>query len=90
MPRLKTGAINKHVSIRPAAVIGYDPVHLPHSDVGCVTVSKRKQVTGALATFFSPATDAQWWLARASDGSGGKLVGLMELPQGQPNCNYRP
>lgn len=52
MPRLKTGAINKHVSIRPVAVIGYDPVHLPHSDGGCVTASKRKQVTGALATFF--------------------------------------
>ncbi len=58
-PRLKTGAINKHVSIRPFTVIGYDSVHLPHMDGGCVTVAERKHAAGRLRCF-SPATGAQW------------------------------
>lgn len=31
--------INKHVSIRPFSVIGYDCVHLPRTDVGCGTAA---------------------------------------------------
>lgn len=52
----------------------------------CHCVEEETSYRG-VSDIFSPATVAQWWLARAS---GGKLVGLMELPQGQPNCNYRP
>lgn len=58
-PHLRTGAINKHVSIRSFTVIGYDSVHLPRMDGGCVIVAERKQAAGRLWCF-SPATDAQW------------------------------
>lgn len=36
-------AINKHVSIRPFTVIGYDCVHLPRMDGGCVIAAGWKQ-----------------------------------------------
>lgn len=39
-PRCKTTqVINKHVSIRPFSVIGYDCVHLPRADGGCGTAA---------------------------------------------------
>ncbi|CAB1429941.1 unnamed protein product [Pleuronectes platessa] len=47
---------------------------------GCVTVAERKQAAGRLLCF-APATDAHWLASERR----GKLAGLMELPQGQPN-----
>ena len=40
------------------------------------------------AVFLRPRMpNGDWACVR---GGGGKLAGLMEPPQGQPNCNYRP